>query len=92
MKSSSKQQRGRPLGRIADALSRITSALLVFLVRFYQFAISPLLIGNCRFVPTCSQYFIEAVRRHGPIRGTSLGLRRVLRCHPFGKGGIDPVP
>ena len=65
---------------------------MVFLVRGYQFGIAPHLIGTCKFVPSCSQYFIEAVQRHGPIRGGYLGLRRLLRCHPFSPGGIDPVP
>ena len=66
--------------------------LLVCLVRGYQGAISPLLIGSCKFVPTCSEYFAQAVQVHGPLRGTVLGLRRICRCHPFGPGGYDPVP
>jgi len=61
-------------------------------VRLYQRGISPLLPHLCRFHPTCSQYFIEAVERHGLRRGLSLGVRRLLRCQPFAKGGHDPVP
>jgi putative membrane protein insertion efficiency factor len=66
--------------------------LLIFLVRAYQFAISPLLVGGCRFVPSCSEYAVEAIQRHGPWRGTRLTVRRVLRCRPGATGGYDPVP
>jgi putative membrane protein insertion efficiency factor len=62
------------------------------MIRFYQVGISPLLIGTCKFCPSCSEYFIEAVRVHGPWKGGWLGARRLLRCHPFSPGGIDPVP
>lgn len=62
-------------------------------IRAYRAYISPLKIGPCcRFVPTCSQYAEEAVRKHGVVRGSWLALRRLLRCHPFGRGGYDPVP
>ncbi|MGD2107879.1 MAG: membrane protein insertion efficiency factor YidD [Phycisphaerae bacterium] len=66
--------------------------LLVFLIRCYQGMIRPLLIGSCKFCPTCSEYAIEAIQSHGPIRGVGLTLRRLTRCHPFSPGGIDPVP
>ena len=66
--------------------------LVVLLVRFYQYAISPFLGKNCRHVPTCSQYMIEAVEKHGAIRGVLLGLKRLGRCHPWHPGGYDPVP
>ena len=62
------------------------------LLRGYQLVISPLLGQRCRFYPTCSQYAIEAVERHGVIRGLWLSVRRVARCHPFHPGGFDPVP
>ncbi len=66
--------------------------LLILLVRGYQYGISPLLGKNCRFYPTCSEYMIESLQRHGILRGLWLGTRRVLRCHPFSAGGVDPVP
>ncbi|MFN5321749.1 MAG: membrane protein insertion efficiency factor YidD [Planctomycetota bacterium] len=64
--------------------------LLIALVRFYQLAISPLLGPKCRFTPSCSQYFIEAVQKYGAVRGSWRGLRRICRCHPFGGSGFDP--
>ena len=64
---------------------------LILLARLYQHTLSPLLGGQCRFVPTCSNYFIEAVRKRGAVRGLLLGLWRICRCHPFGRGGYDPV-
>ncbi|MGH9860426.1 MAG: membrane protein insertion efficiency factor YidD [Candidatus Acidiferrales bacterium] len=69
----------------------MTQALLLF-VRVYQAALSPLLGGACRFHPSCSQYAIEAIERHGAARGAWLALRRLLRCRPFAAGGYDPVP
>ncbi len=66
--------------------------LLIMLVRLYQSTLSLYIGRQCRFVPTCSEFFISAVRRHGSIRGSWLGLRRILRCHPFSPGGFDPVP
>jgi hypothetical protein len=68
------------------------SSGLVLLVRVYQWAIAPALPPTCRFLPSCSQYMIDALQRHGACRGLWLGLRRILRCHPFCEGGIDPVP
>ncbi len=68
------------------------SRLLILLVRFYQYCISPFLGSNCRFTPTCSQYAIEALSRHGFFKGLWLTIRRVGRCHPYNEGGYDPVP
>ena len=65
--------------------------LLIALLRFYRYAISPMLGRNCRFHPTCSEYAIEAIQRHGALRGGWLAARRVGRCHPFNPGGYDPV-
>lgn len=65
---------------------------LVGLIRLYRAALSPLLPPSCRYAPTCSRYAEEAVRRFGPWRGGWLALRRLLRCHPFGGRGWDPVP
>ncbi len=59
---------------------------------FYQRFVSPVLPSSCRFQPTCSQYALEAVERFGLLRGGSLAIRRILRCHPFNPGGFDPVP
>jgi putative membrane protein insertion efficiency factor len=67
-----------------------TVALL--LIKGYQTALSPVLGTHCRFHPTCSSYTYEAIEKHGLFRGTVLGIRRLLRCHPFHQGGIDPVP
>jgi uncharacterized protein len=66
--------------------------LLVGLITFYQRAISPYLAPACRFTPTCSAYAAEAIRKHGAGRGSWLALKRLLRCHPFGGHGYDPVP
>lgn len=64
----------------------------IFLIRFYQAAISPYLRPSCRFQPTCSQYGIEALKKHGPIKGLWLTVKRISRCHPWGGSGYDPVP
>jgi len=66
--------------------------LLVGLVRLYQGAISPFLPNACRHTPTCSQYMVEAVQKHGALQGGWLGLKRIARCHPWGTHGYDPVP
>lgn len=66
--------------------------VLIWLVRGYQKFISPLFPPSCRFYPTCSSYMIEALKKHGPIRGLIMGIARILRCNPFNPGGIDHVP
>jgi len=66
--------------------------LLIWLVKAYQWGISPLLGSNCRFSPTCSQYSIEALSKHGVLRGSWLAICRISRCHPWHSGGHDPVP
>ncbi|MBQ8995885.1 MAG: membrane protein insertion efficiency factor YidD [Oscillospiraceae bacterium] len=73
-------------------ISRLVSKILIGIVRLYQMTLSPLLGRNCRYMPTCSQYMIGAIQIHGPIRGVWLGIRRLLRCNPFGGWGYDPVP
>jgi putative membrane protein insertion efficiency factor len=66
--------------------------VVVRLIRIYQHWISPLTPPSCRYVPTCSQYALEAVERHGVLRGGWLAVRRIARCHPLHPGGYDPVP
>jgi putative membrane protein insertion efficiency factor len=65
--------------------------LLIFFMHIYQATLSPILGHQCRYVPSCSNYFIEALEKKGLVKGTLLGLWRILRCHPFSKGGYDPV-
>ncbi len=73
-------------------MKRLIVAILILPVRFYQLVISPMLPPSCRYVPTCSQYTIEALRKHGPVKGLWLAVKRILRCHPWGGSGYDPVP
>ncbi|WP_057735599.1 membrane protein insertion efficiency factor YidD [Liquorilactobacillus uvarum] len=68
------------------------SKLLITLVRAYQKFISPFFPPSCRYYPTCSQYMLEALKKHGALKGTLMGIARLLRCHPFVRGGYDPVP
>lgn len=74
-------------------MTRILTVFMVAVIRAYQFAMRPLLVGGCRFVPHCSEYALEAISRHGPWRGAWLTVKRLARCHPFsGRSGFDPVP
>ena len=66
--------------------------IVLFLIDGYRLVLSPIFGGQCRFTPTCSAYARQAVEKYGPFRGAALGLRRLLRCHPFHRGGFDPVP
>tara|TARA_A100001011_G_scaffold328218_1_gene352775 strand:+ start:347 stop:574 length:228 start_codon:yes stop_codon:yes gene_type:complete len=65
--------------------------ILIKTIRLYQLILSPLLGSNCRFEPTCSQYFIEAVEMNGALKGSVMGIKRLLKCHPWHPGGFDPV-
>lgn len=82
----------RPMKPIVDFLRRTVVAILLLPIYFYKVCISPFTPPSCRFQPTCSQYAIEALRKHGPLRGSWLTLKRILRCHPWGGSGYDPVP
>jgi uncharacterized protein len=70
----------------------VISRIMLRMIRFYQVAISPGLGANCRFYPSCSQYTSEAIAKYGPLKGSWLGTKRILRCHPLHPGGYDPVP
>jgi uncharacterized protein len=65
---------------------------LLALIRCYQYLLRPMLGANCRFAPSCSDYALEAIGKHGAVKGTLLSVRRILRCHPYHSGGYDPVP
>lgn len=73
-------------------LRKIILFPFIFLIRFYQVVISPILPSACRFEPTCSQYTLEALKVHGLLKGGFLGVKRILSCNPWGKRGYDPVP
>jgi uncharacterized protein len=77
-----------------DASPRVsrTARALILTIEAYRVTLSPLLGGQCRFEPSCSQYVQQALARHGAARGLWLGMRRLLRCQPFGRAGYDPVP
>jgi putative membrane protein insertion efficiency factor len=94
MKPSSEiAQKAAPRKTAGVTLRKVAIAPFVFLIRFYQVCLSPLKGGpSCRFTPTCSQYALEAFRKHGPFKGFYLAVRRILRCHPWGGHGYDPVP
>jgi putative membrane protein insertion efficiency factor len=82
--------------RLFHPLRRVSIALLVAPIRAYRWCISPMFVSPCRFLPTCSEYAIEALQKHGPVKGLVLTARRLLRCHPItwlgGSSGFDPVP
>ena len=72
-------------------MQQFAKLVVLQLLRFYKGAVSPLFLPACRFVPSCSEYAMEAVERHGVLRGSGMALQRLLRCHPFVRGGYDPV-
>jgi uncharacterized protein len=73
-------------------IKKIISFLLISIIHFYQVALSPMLGRSCRHIPTCSNYTIQAITDHGPLKGSWLGIKRIARCHPWGTQGYDPVP
>jgi putative membrane protein insertion efficiency factor len=77
---------------IANILKNIVGGFFILLIKLYQFTLSPLLGAQCRYTPTCSQYGIEAIKKHGAFKGGWLTLKRIARCNPWGGHGHDPVP
>ena len=80
------------MSQLGDSVKKVLIFPAVVLIKFYQLCISPFTPPTCRFTPTCSQYALEAFRKHGPFKGLYLSVRRILRCHPWGGSGYDPVP
>ena len=78
--------------KLVSVCKGVTTWPFLALVKFYQYCISPYTPPACRFTPTCSQYAVEALKKYGPIKGGWLTLKRLLRCHPWGGSGYDPVP
>ena len=73
-------------------IRRLLTGLLLLPIHFYRYCISPLTPPSCRYTPTYSKYAVQALRKHGPIRGSWLAVKRIMRCHPWGGSGYDPVP
>jgi putative membrane protein insertion efficiency factor len=73
-------------------MKKVLTYILLIPVFFYQRAISPMLPPSCRYTPTCSQYAVEALKKYGPLKGLWLSIKRILKCHPWGGHGYDPVP
>jgi uncharacterized protein len=85
-------RRLQALGSRLQLITELPSAILLFVLHLYKRLISPFFLPACRYVPTCSEYAAEAIERNGAIRGSLMAAWRLLRCHPFVKGGFDPVP
>ena len=77
--------------RIAGFVRGLLKKIIILLIRGYQIFISPIMPGKCRFYPTCSTYFVQAVEKYGPFKGSLLGIKRILKCHPFHEDGYDPL-
>ena len=93
MNSGSSQTKFRScLILINDAFRKVFSFLLLIPIYFYRTCISPMTPPSCRFTPTCSAYAVEAIKKYGPVKGFYLAVKRILRCHPWGGSGYDPVP
>jgi len=71
---------------------QVFNKLFIYIIKFYQLAISPILSNNCRYQPTCSNYVIDCLKKHNLLYAIYLGTKRILTCHPFGGSGYDPVP
>ena len=77
---------------ILKILNKIITTLFIIVIKLYKWFISPILKTNCRYLPTCSDYALEALSKHGIIKGVYLTIKRIVHCHPFGGQGFDPVP
>jgi uncharacterized protein len=86
------KNRLQALGSRLQLIAKLPAAILLLALRLYKRLVSPFFLPACRYVPTCSEYAAEAIERHGAVRGSLLAAWRLLRCHPFVKGGFDPVP
>ena len=75
-----------------EAIARVTRQIYVLPIKFYKACISPMLPASCRFTPSCSTYALQAIMKHGIFRGSWLAVKRIMRCHPWGGSGYDPVP
>ncbi len=75
-----------------NKLLKILAVPFIILIKLYQLLISPLFPSSCRYTPTCSNYTLEALKKYGVLKGSWLGIKRILRCHPWGGSGYDPVP
>ncbi|MEM5530392.1 membrane protein insertion efficiency factor YidD [Gammaproteobacteria bacterium AS21] len=73
-------------------MKKVLSWFFLLLIKIYQYGISPMMVSNCRFYPTCSSYTKQAIEQHGPFFGVYLGVKRILKCHPYHEGGVDLVP
>ena len=80
------------MAKVLNSIRSVLIAILIVPVKMYQYTISPVIGPSCRYTPTCSQYTIEALRKHGPIKGLWLSIKRILSCNPWGGHGYDPVP
>ena len=78
--------------RRENPMKKFLTSLLLIPIYFYKYCISPLTPPSCRYTPTCSEYAVQALKKHGPFKGLYLAIRRILRCHPWGGSGYDPVP
>jgi putative membrane protein insertion efficiency factor len=80
------------INKYSTVINNICSGFIILIIKVYQALVSPLLPASCRFYPSCSAYAIDALKKHGVIKGLYLAVRRILRCHPLNDGGFDPVP
>jgi putative membrane protein insertion efficiency factor len=80
------------INKVLKKIFQILAIPLIILIKIYQVLISPLIPPSCRFTPTCSQYALEALKKYGILKGSWLGFRRIIKCHPWGGSGYDPVP